>query len=299
MIVLTSLVAALAVFLFVLWYARSKGEMEVRVRALGEQQRLVVEYQDPFSQRVAFPVVDGLVRGLMAVLPTSLVTRARRWLVIAGDTMSLSQFMTIVLVTATLPAALVFVIAAAASSGVPSGGAVAVVGVVAVLGLLGPFFLLRSRARARQKNISRSMPNTLDLMTTCVEAGLSLDFALQRVADRYKGPLADEIHRALREIGMGKTRREALGDMAERVDIPDLHTFVNSMAQAEQLGTSVGAVLRVQAKQMRMRRRQAAEQMARKAPVKMVFPLVFFFIPSLFIVVIGPIALHAWQNLLN
>jgi tight adherence protein C len=299
MIVLTSLTAALAVFLFLFWYVRSKGEMEVRVRALGEQQRLVVEYQDPFAQRVAFPVVDGLVRGLMSILPTSLVGRSRRWLVTAGDTMSLPQFMTVVLVTTTSLPALVFVLAAAAAGGMPGGYALLFVVAVALFGFGAPFLLLRSRAKARQKKIWRSMPNTLDLMTTCVEAGLSLDFALQRVADRYKGPLADEIHRALREIGMGKTRREALGDMAERVDIPDLHTFVNSMAQAEQLGTSVGAVLRVQAKQMRMRRRQAAEQMARKAPVKMVFPLVFFFIPSLFIVVIGPIALHAWQNLLN
>jgi tight adherence protein C len=136
------------------------------------------------------------------------------------------------------------------------------------------------------------MPNAIDLMTTCVEAGLSLDFALQRVAERYKGALSDEIHRMLREVGLGKTRREALGDMAERIDVPDITTFVNSIVQAETLGTSVGQVLRVQAKQMRMKRRQRAEQMARQAPVKMVFPLVLFLMPSLFIVTIGPVVLN-------
>jgi tight adherence protein C len=131
----------------------------------------------------------------------------------------------------------------------------------------------------------------LDLMTTCVEAGLSLDFALQRVSERYQGPFSEEIQRVLREIALGKTRRQALLDMAERVDLPDLMTFVNSIVQAEALGTSIGTVLRVQASEMRRKRRQHAEQVARQAPVKMVFPLVFFLMPSLFIVTIGPVAL--------
>jgi tight adherence protein C len=160
------------------------------------------------------------------------------------------------------------------------------------MGVGGPFMLLRRAAKNRQSQIWKSLPSALDLMTTCVEAGLSLDFALQRVAERYKGPLSDEITRMLREVGMGKTRREGLIDMAERVDLPDLFTFVNSIVQAETLGTSVGQVLRVQAAQMRMRRRQRAEQIARQAPVKMVFPLVFFLMPSLFIVTIGPVILN-------
>ena len=117
----------------------------------------------------------------------------------------------------------------------------------------------------------------------------------QRVAERYKGPLAEELHRVLREIAMGKTRREALIDMAERVDLPDLETFVNSIVQAETLGTSVGQVLRVQASELRRKRRQHAEQVARQAPVKMVFPLVFFLIPCLFIVTLGPVVLNVMQ----
>ena len=103
----------------------------------------------------------------------------------------------------------------------------------------------------------------------------------------------------IREIGLGKTRREALLDMAERLDLPDVSTFVNSVIQAEQLGTSVGQVLRVQSNQLRMRRRQRAEQVARQAPVKMVFPLVFFLMPSLFIVTIGPVVLSVIDTVNN
>jgi tight adherence protein C len=293
MIVFTSIISAVSVFLFALWYFRSKNQLEVRIRSLSTQQRLIVETQEPFSQRVALPVVDGAVRAIMAILPTSLIARGRKWLIIAGDKTSLSQFMTIVLVTSTLLPAVYFVFAWIAASGMPSARAMVPVPVLAVIGFGAPFIIVRRIARTRQRTIWRAMPNALDLMTTCVEAGLSLDFALQRVAERYKGPFSEEIQRTLREVGLGKPRREALVDMAERVDLPDLMTFVNSIVQAETLGTSVGSVLRAQAVDMRRRRRQRAEQIARQAPIKMIFPMVFCFIPSLFIVLIGPIVLNA------
>jgi tight adherence protein C len=288
---LISIAASLSVFLFALWYLRNKNQQEVRIQSLGDQQRMIVEQQASFNERVAFPVVDGLVRGLISILPTSLVGRARRWLVIAGDTMTVSQFFTIVLVVSTLLPAVYFAFVWGAL-GKMSTASFVPIPILAGLGLFLPLMLLRRSAKSRQKRIWRSMPNAIDLMTTCVEAGLSLDFALQRVAERYKGALSDEIQRMLREVGLGKTRREALGDMAERIDVPDISTFINSIVQAEALGTSVGQVLRVQAKQLRQKRRQRAEQMARQAPVKMVFPLVLFLIPSLFIVTIGPVVLN-------
>jgi tight adherence protein C len=277
--------------MFALWYLRNKNQQEVRIQSLGDQQRMIVEQQASFNERVAFPVVDGLVRGLMSILPTSLVGRARRWLVIAGDKMTASQFFTIVLVTSTLLPAIYFAFVWI-TVGKMSALLLVPIPLLAILGLILPLILLRRSAKSRQKRIWRSMPNAIDLMTTCVEAGLSLDFALQRVAERYKGAFSDEIHRMLREVGLGKTRREALVDMAERIDVPDITTFINSIVQAETLGTSIGQVLRVQAKQMRMKRRQRAEQMARQAPVKMVFPLVLFLMPSLFIVTIGPVVLN-------
>jgi len=289
---LASLVASLSVFLFVLWYLRSKNRMEARIRALAEQERLLVDYHDPFAQRVAFPLVHSMVNGLMAILPTSLIGRSRTWLVTAGDKVSLSQFFTVVLLSTTTVPAIVFIAAWAGSGGSASALAVGVAIVVGIVGFFLPFLALRRLAKNRQKRIWRSLPNAMDLLTVCVEAGLSLDFAMQRVSERYKGALSEEIQRTLRETAMGKTRREALTDMAERVDLPDVQTFVTSIVQAETLGTSIGQVLRTQAEDLRRRRRQRAEQMARQAPVKMAFPLVLFLLPSLFIVTIGPVILN-------
>jgi tight adherence protein C len=293
---LASLASTGSVFLFILWYLRSKNALEERIRSLGVQERLVVEANDPFSQRVAFPMVDGLVKLMMAALPTALIARARHWLQICGDKYTISQFLTAVLITSTLVPAAYFVLAWIASGGSPSTAVLLPALFLAVAGLVVPFVLLRRMAKNRQSTMWKSLPNALDLMTTCVEAGLSLDFALQRVATRYHGPLAEEIQRTLREVGLGKPRREALIDMAERADVPDLMTFVNSIVQAEALGTSVAQVLRVQAMQMRVKRRQKAENVARQAPVKMVFPLVFFLMPSLFIVTIGPVVISVMRS---
>lgn len=290
--VVTALCAASSALLLAMWYAFSKGRQDERLRSLLEPQRMVIEQADPFTQRVAFPVVDGLVNMLIAILPTRLVQRAGVWLVTAGDKTSLSQFLSIVVMTSAGGAAATFVVAALMSGSAFSGLAVFLVSAVAVIGFIFPFFMLRVAAKSRQKKIWKSLPSSLDLLTTCVEAGLSLDFALQRVAERYEGPFSDEISRALREMALGKLRRDALLDMARRIDLPDVMTFVNSLLQAEALGTSVGAVLRVQASQMRLKRRQRAEEQAGKAPVKMVFPLVFFLMPSLFIITLGPVILN-------
>lgn len=290
-IVLPSVVTAMSVFLFAAWYLRSKNLAELRIRSLAQTHRMIVERQDPFNQRVAFPLVDSAVNVLVTILPTTLITRARKWLLTAGGSTSLMQFMTIVLVTSTAVPVLYFVSVWILTAGQGTLPLLATP-LIALGGLLAPFLVLRRLAKNRQKAIWRSMPNAIDLLTTCVEAGLSLDFGLQRVADRYEGAFSDEIHRTLREVGLGKTRRDALIDMADRVDLPDMMTFVNSIVQAESLGTSVGQVLRVQAAQMRLKRRQRAEQIARQAPVKMVFPLVLFLMPSLFIVTIGPVALN-------
>jgi tight adherence protein C len=283
--------------LFGLWYARSKNQMEDRVRALSAQRRAMAEQDDPFTQRVMFPAVHGLLMRLMDVLPTSLISRARQWLITSDSSMGLPTFMAIVLVTTTALPALYFGAIESAAGGSPSGRALAMVPLVAIAGFLAPMMLLRRRAKNRQMRFWKALPDSLDLLTTCVEAGLSLDFAFQRVAERQRGPVGDEINRMLREKALGQTRKEALMGMAERIALPDVNVFVNSVIQAETLGTSIAQVLRIQARQLRIRRRQRAEQVARQAAPKMVFPLVFFVMPSLFIVVLGPIAIHAFDVL--
>jgi tight adherence protein C len=136
--------------------------------------------------------------------------------------------------------------------------------------------------------IIKQLPDSFDLITTCVEAGLGLDAALARVAEKVEGPFAQELRRTLREISLGKMRREAMRELAERTDVQDLTTFVNAVIQAEQMGSSIGSVLRVQSEQLRVRRRQRAEEAAYKAPIKMLFPLVLCIFPTLFIVILGP-----------
>ncbi len=293
----TSLVLFGSLVLFALWYVRSKNQMEDRVRALSNQRRAMVEQDDPFSQRVMFPVVHGFTTRLMDFLPTSLISRARKWLIISDSSMSLPTFMTIVLVLTTAVPAVYFIALWAGSGGDPSARALGLVIVLAIVGFLAPMMLLRRRAKNRQLKFWKALPDSLDLLTTCVEAGLSLDFAFQRVAERQHGPVGAEINRMLREKALGQTRREALMAMAERIDLPDVNVFVNSVIQAETLGTSIGQVLRIQSRQLRTRRRQRAEQVARQAAPKMVFPLVFFVMPNLFIVILGPIIINAYDVL--
>jgi tight adherence protein C len=283
--------------LFALWYVRSKNQMEDRVRALSAQRRAMLEQDDPFTQRIMFPMVHGFTTRLLNVLPTALIARSGRWLEIANSRMSLGNFMMIVLVTTTLPPTLLFASAYASAGSVPEARIVMLIVAVGVLGFVVPMMLLRRMAKNRQTAFWKALPDSLDLLTTCVEAGLSLDFAFQRVAERQRGPVGDEINRMLREKALGQTRREALTAMAERVDLPDVNVFVNSVIQAETLGTSIGQVLRTQSRQLRMRRRQRAEQAARQAAPKMVFPLVLFVMPSLFIVILGPIIINAMDVL--
>jgi tight adherence protein C len=164
-------------------------------------------------------------------------------------------------------------------------------------GLVLPYVWLINRIRHRRAVITKSLPDSFDLVTTCVEAGLGLDAALARVAEKVEGPFAEELSRTLREVGMGRMRRDALRELGERTGVPDLITFVNAVIQAEQMGTGIGQVLRVQSDQLRLRRRQRAEEMANQAPVKMVFPLVLCIFPTLFMVILGPAAINLYGTL--
>lgn len=147
---------------------------------------------------------------------------------------------------------------------------------------------LKTRAKQREKEIQSTLPDVLDLLTISVEAGLGFDAALFKVVEKQKGVLAEEFLKVLQEIRMGRPRREALRDLGRRNHVEDLSNVVASLVQADQLGIGISGVLRNQARQIRLRRRQRAEEKAQKAPIKMMVPLVFFVFPSIFIVVLGP-----------
>ncbi len=283
--------------MFALWFTRRQNVMQDRVRTLAAERRTAAQQGDSFWQRVILPAMRGIGGRVMIVMPTTLVSRARKWLTISNSTMGLPTFMSLVLVMATAPALIVFAWMYAVSGGSMTSLQWILVLLVAVAGIVGPMMVLRRAAKNRQTAFWKALPDSLDLLTTCVEAGLSLDFAFQRVAARQKGPVGEEIGRMLREKALGQPRKEALQTMAQRIDLPDVNVFVNSVIQAETLGTSIGQVLRIQSRQLRIRRRQRAEQLARQAAPKMVFPLVFFVLPSLFIVILGPMIINAVQQL--
>jgi tight adherence protein C len=162
---------------------------------------------------------------------------------------------------------------------------------VAVLALLGtylPYVWLRRRVEWRKRMLLRALPDALDLMSISVSAGLSLDTAMAEVAQKWQGELSRELNQVLNEIRMGASRREALRSLADRARLPDLQLLVAGLLQADELGGNVSDVLSVQAEQLRIRRRQIAEEKARKAPVKMLIPLVFFIFPAMFVVVLAP-----------
>jgi tight adherence protein C len=187
-------------------------------------------------------------------------------------------------------------------AGIFSVGALLILGVVfgnfvfgffagigfALLGFVLPDFWLGRHVSDRKKRILRAVPDTLDLLTISVRAGLGFDGALAKVVEKTSGPLADEFRRVLAEVRMGKARRDALRDVVARTDVPALTNFIGAIIQAEQLGVAISKVLQIQSEQLRIERRQRAEELAAKAPIKMLFPLVGCIFPSMFIVILGP-----------
>ncbi|MEQ8175151.1 MAG: type II secretion system F family protein [Syntrophomonadaceae bacterium] len=165
-------------------------------------------------------------------------------------------------------------------------------GALGAFGLLIPNFFLKSSEKNRKTLILKSLPDVLDLLSVSVEAGLGFDQAIQKVTEKTRGPLSEEFEKTLQEINMGKQRREALRDMANRIDVDDVTVFLSSIIQADQLGVSITNVLRSQSQQGRTNRRLRAEEKAQKTPIKMLIPLVLFVFPSLLIVLLGPAILQ-------
>jgi tight adherence protein C len=174
----------------------------------------------------------------------------------------------------------------------PGASAVLVLPLFAVAGFKGPDLILSSRIRSRRDAVRGALPDALDLLAVSVEAGLGFDGAITKLTDHMRGPLIDEFGLLLSEVRMGESRQTALKNMGERVGAPELSAFVRAVVQAEQLGISLGRILRVQAADSRLRRQAAAEEKAMKAPIKMLFPTVLFIFPSMFLVVLGPALLN-------
>jgi len=167
------------------------------------------------------------------------------------------------------------------------------------LGWFLPDFYINKKGLARRQEIEKSLPDVLDLLTVSVEAGLGFDAALMKVVEKTRGVLSDEFALVLQEIKMGRPRVEALRDMSLRADVDDLSTFTGSVILADQLGISIGNILRLQSGQIRQKRRQLAEEMAMKAPVKILIPMVLFIFPAIFIVLLGPAVIQITKTFIK
>jgi tight adherence protein C len=269
--------------------------MEGRMRDFRTRAVVAVEGEtdlgEPFAERVLVPGLERLAHVGTSVLPARMLAKIEIQLVMAGKPMTLNAYVVFWMACVGLMSTFILasVLVVFGTVGIKQAAVVLAFGVI---GWMLPGTWLKGRVRMRQKKVLRALPDGLDLVTTCVGAGLGLDAALARVAEKSSGPLADELTRMLREVAMGKLRREAMTEMADRLGVQELSSFVSAVIQAEQLGVSIAQVLGVQADQMRTRRRQQVEQSAHEAPIKMIFPLVLFIFPAFMLVILGPAVLR-------
>ncbi|MCH7835438.1 MAG: type II secretion system F family protein [Chloroflexi bacterium] len=279
---------------------RSPSMIEARMQDFRTRAVETVEGESdlgvPFADRVLVPGIEALAKGATSVLPARVLANIEKQLVMSGNPMSLNTYVVIWMTSVSFMAGLVLaaVVVVWGTIGLQQAVAVLIFGVV---GWMIPGTWLKGRVKARQKQVIKALPDSLDLVTTSVEAGLGLDAALARVSQKSSGPLAEELSRMLREVAMGKMRREALIEMTDRLGVDELTSFINAIIQAEQLGVGIAQVLRVQADQMRTRRRQRAEKTAHEAPIKMIFPLVLFIFPAFMLVILGPAGIRIATSL--
>jgi tight adherence protein C len=278
---------------------RSVDPVQARLTQLGTTQARnleELELQQPLSDRTLRPLVVRLSRMGSRLGNASSADTAERRLAMAGNPgdLRVSDWIGVKLLAGIVAGVLLFfLLGVVMINGSWLDPMVliqrALFGLIGLgIGYLLPEFWLGNKIKARQKGILRMIPDTLDLLTISVRAGLGFDAALAKVVEKMPGPLTDEFRRALAEVRVGKSRREALRDMIPRTQVAPLSNFIGAIIQAEQLGVSISKVLQVQSEQLRIERRQRAEQQAARAPIKMLFPLVGCIFPSLFIVILGP-----------
>jgi tight adherence protein C len=269
--------------------ARPAKQMEERLEGYVERGDLLddAEMRRPFGTRVVMPLFRKLLRSLGRLAPQRSLAQMHTMLVQAGEPGGFSalDFLGLRLLAAAMLGG-GFLMFAAQSMALSS--ALLYAAVLVALGYLVPGFLLRSRVRARQHAIMRALPDALDMLTIGVEAGLAFESAMLRVGEKWENALTQEFRRTVAEMRVGASREVALQRMAGRCDVVELNTFVAVLIQSTQLGVSIAQVLHAQAAEMRTKRRQRAEELARQASIKITFPLVFLIFPALFVVILGP-----------
>ncbi len=290
-----ALMVFMALMLIVLGIASPRRVDEVEARLVEYGARPVtleeMELAEPFHKRVVVPLLHASSQFVRRFTPERTLEVTRHKLDLAGNpnNWSAADFLGIRGLASLILGVLTFFLALLA--GASMGQRLLFTGAMALLGFFLPVAWLGSRIRRRQDEIVRTLPDALDLLTISVEAGLPFDGAMQRVAEKWNNEISRGFQRMLAEMRVGKTRRQALRDMALRMEVPDITSFVAALVQADQLGISIAKVLRIQSEQMRIKRRQRAEEKAHQAPIKMLIPMTFLIFPTILIVILGPAAI--------
>jgi tight adherence protein C len=297
--IVLAVVAVFALVLFIVVWAglgvsRAREDMTNRLELYGRQSVATVredELAKPLAQRTVGPIVIGLGNFLKRFTPVGYLEKKERKLMLAGypGNLDAPAFIVIKLLTTAFGLVAAYFII---DFGADALQRVVLFVMPIVLGFFGPDAWLERKVDERRQAMLRALPDILDLLVISVEAGLGFDSALARVVATVPGPLSEEFFRMLQETRVGVSRRDAMRHLMDRTDLDELRSFLLAMIQAEAFGVTIARVLRVQADEMRVKRRQRAQEKAFAAPVKLVFPLVFCIFPSLFIVLLGPAALQ-------
>lgn len=255
------------------------------------------EMRDSFVERVINPVYERMIHALGNLAPSSIKEQYEQLLSSSGakGTMKFNNIIAIQFMFAMLLALGTHYLMRLTEE--PTNGLYVIL--TGSAGFLLPYSSLRTKSRKRIEAIESALPSFLDVLYVSVEAGLAFDMAIYRTTDKMKGPLSEELLFTMNEISKGRGRSEALREMVKRTQVTDLGTFVTSIIQAEEMGSNIGNVLRIQADTMRVNKRQRAETMAAKIPTKMLFPIIFFMFPALFVVILGPAILNIMDTLMK
>lgn len=286
-------VAVFIIALSILLLRRAEEDpLTTRIDEFAAREEIVsieeIELSMPITDRIFVPLLRRVSEFLIRYTPQQTLENTTRMLELAGNprNMRAAEFIALRIGFTVFMGGFIFLIMN--QSDAPfSRRLLFTLGGLAISWFM-PWMLLRSKADRRKDAVIKKLPDALDLMTICVDAGLVFNAAMQKVDEKWDDPLANEFGRVIHEMQLGKSRRQALRDMADRIDVPDVTSFIAAVVQADQLGVGIGKVLRIQSEQMRVRRRQRAEEKAQQAPVKMMFPMVFLIFPSIFIVLLGP-----------
>ena len=266
------------------------------IHSIGSHEKTEEDpYSLPFQERLLKPILQKTEKSIMKWTPYSLKLKEQQLLNAAGHPhhLTLQEWMTW---------RIIFWLS--------SGGILTFFGILQssvslklmfpaigwIVGYIGPIFYLKRKRDERIHAIDHGLPDVLDILTVSVEAGLGFDAAIVKVVEKTSGILSEEFQKMLQEMKMGKSRREALRNLSNRAGTDDMNQFVGAIIQADQLGIRIGNVLRIQSEDMRQKQRQRAEEKAMKAPIKILFPLVFFIFPAIFVIVLGPAVIHIIQT---